>query len=166
MIICIKIRFNSIGKIKTSLYSSPIKDEILQEMGFEPGFELEKLVDEPEFLANFVLDDNRVHFCSVYKAVVPIARMRVVLNQDDIGDTVSFRCSECSKCLTCKTSQRSTAVSLQEAREQVIIEQSVKICEDNNTVIAKYPSLKDPVEFLTSRHNNSFFLIRLFFLNH
>ena len=61
-------------------------------------------------------------------------------------ETVSFRCLECSLSLTCKKSQRSTAVSLQEAREQVIIEQSVKICEDNNTVIAKCPYLKDPVE--------------------
>ena len=42
---------------------------------------------------------------------------------------------------------------LQEAREQVIIEQSIKICEESNTVIAKYPFLKDPVEFLTKRHN-------------
>ena len=31
----------------------------------------------------------------------------------------------------------------------------MKICEDNNTVIAEYPILKDPVEFLTARHNNS-----------
>ena len=108
-------------------------------MGFEPGFDPEKLVNEPEVLANFVFDDKRNHFCSVHKAVVPIARMRVLLDQDDIGDMVSFRSPECSKCLTCKKSQRSTAVSLQEAQEQVIIEQSVKICEDNNTVIAKYP---------------------------
>ena len=56
-------------------------------MGFEPGFDLEKLVHESEFLANFVIDDNRNHFCSVHKAVVPIARMRVLLDQDNIGDT-------------------------------------------------------------------------------
>ena len=31
----------------------------------------------------------------------------------------------------------------------------MKICEDNNTVIAKQPFLKDPVEFLMARHNNS-----------
>ena len=43
----------------------------------------------------------------------------------------------------------SNAFSLQEAREQVIIKQSLKIC----TVIAKYPFLKDPVEFLLSKHN-------------
>ena len=71
----------------------------------------------------------------------------MLLDQDDIGDTVSFRCPDCSKCLTCKISQRSSAVSLQEAREQVIIEQSVKICEESNTVTVKYPFLKDPVEF-------------------
>ena len=68
-----EIRFDSICKIKTSFYSSLIEDEILQEMGFD----LQKLVDEPEFLANFVNDDNRNHFCSVHKAVVPIARMRL-----------------------------------------------------------------------------------------
>ena len=61
------------------------------------------------------------------------------MDQDDIGDTVSFRCPDCSKCLTCKKSQRSNVVLLQEAQEQVIIEQSVKICEETNTVIAKYP---------------------------
>ena len=37
----------------------------------------------------------------------------------------------------------------------MIVEQSVKICDDNNSEIAKYPFLKDPVEFLTTRHNNS-----------
>ena len=31
----------------------------------------------------------------------------------------------------------------------------MKICEKNNTVIAKYPFLKDPAEFLTAKHNNS-----------
>ena len=52
-----EVRFDSIGRIKTSLYSSPIEDDILQEMGFEPGFELEKLVDQPEFLDNFLFED-------------------------------------------------------------------------------------------------------------
>ena len=67
----------------------------LQEMGFEPCFELEKLVNKPGFLANFLNTDNKDHFCSVHKAVIPIARMRVLLDQDDVGDSVSFRCPEC-----------------------------------------------------------------------
>ena len=125
-------------------------------MGFEPCFDLEKLFNEPKFLANFVFDEYRIHFCSVHKAAVPIARMRVLLDKDDIGDTVSFRCPECFRCLTCKKSQRSTAVSLQEAESKLLLhEQSVKICEDNNTVITKFPFLKEPSEFLTARHNNS-----------
>ena len=74
---------------------------------------MEKLVDESGFLANVLMDDKRVHFCSVHKAVVPIAKMRVLLDQDDIEDLISFRCPEFSKYLTCKKSQRSTAVSLQ-----------------------------------------------------
>ena len=74
-------------------------------MGFEPGFDLAKLVDQPEFLVNFLSEDNKDHFCSVHKAVIPIARMRVMLDQDDIGDTVSFRCPDCAKCLNCKKSQ-------------------------------------------------------------
>ena len=122
-------------------------------MGFEPGFDLEKQIDDPGFLINFLDNDNKKHFCSVHKAVIPIARLRVLLDQDDVGDTITFRCPECAKCMICKKPQRSTAVSLQEAREQVIIEQSIKICEKSNTVIAKYPFLRDPVEFLTKKHN-------------
>ena len=150
-----EIRFESTGRIKTSLYSSPIEDDIRQEMGFEPRFELEKLVNETDFLANFLFEDNRDNFFSVHKAVIPIARMRVLLDQFDIGDTVSFRCPDCAKCLNCKKYQRSNAVSLQEAYEQVIIEQSVKICEETKTVIAKYLFLIDPVVFLSARHNGS-----------
>ena len=112
-------------------------------------------MDEPDFLANFLFEDNRDNFCSVHKAVIPIARMRVLLDQDDIRDTVSFRCPDCAKCLNCKKSQRSNAVSLQETYEQVIIEQSVKICEETKTVIAKYPFLKDSVDFLSARGNGS-----------
>ena len=36
-------RFNSIGRIRVSLYPSAIKDNILQEIGFKPGFDLEKV---------------------------------------------------------------------------------------------------------------------------
>ena len=42
---------------------------------------------------------------------------------------------------------------MQEAREKVIIEQSVKICTETCTVIARYPFLKDSVDFLSSKHN-------------
>ena len=97
-----EIRFDSTGRIKTSFYSPLIEDNIIQTMGFEPGFKLEKLVDTPDFLVNFLVDENRDNFSSVHKAVIPIARMRVLLDQDDVGDSVSFRCPDCAKCLKCK----------------------------------------------------------------
>ena len=75
--------------------------------------------------------------------------MRVLLDQDDVSKTVSFRCPYCTKCLNCKRSQRRNGISLQEAREQVIIEQSVNICTETCTVIAKYPFLRDPVDFFS-----------------
>ena len=49
-----KVRFESEGEVLTSFYTSPIEDDILQEMGFEHGFELEKYMDEPGFFANFL----------------------------------------------------------------------------------------------------------------
>ena len=69
-----EVRFESKGKVQISLYMSPIKDNILQEMGFE----LEKYVDRPGFLANFLITDDKEHFCSVHKALIPIARLRVL----------------------------------------------------------------------------------------
>ena len=108
-----KVRFKSEGEVRTFFFTSPIEDDILQEMGFEPAFDLEKQIDDPGFLINFLDNDNKKHFCSVHKAVIPIARLRVLLDQDDVGDTITFRCPECAKCMTCKKSQMSTAVSLQ-----------------------------------------------------
>ena len=35
----------------------------------------------------------------------------------------------------------------------MIVEQSLKICKETNTVITKYPFLKDPVDFLSDRHH-------------
>ena len=35
-----KVRFESEGEVQTSFFTSPIEDDILQEMGFEHGFEL------------------------------------------------------------------------------------------------------------------------------
>ena len=48
-----------------------------------------------------------------------------------------------------------TESSWQEAREQQIIEDSVKISLEEKRVIVTYPFLKDPVAFLTHRHKGS-----------
>ena len=41
-----KVRFDSIGRIRASSYPSVIEDDILQEMGCQPGFDLENIVDQ------------------------------------------------------------------------------------------------------------------------
>ena len=69
-----KVRFKSEGEVLTSFYTSPIEDDILQEMGFEPGYELEKYMDEPGFLANFLntgmLEKNSELYCEWYKIFI------------------------------------------------------------------------------------------------
>ena len=90
----------------------------------------------------------------VYKARVPIARLINALDDEESEDKAGFRCAECAKCLTCKTSNKRTAISLREAREQQVIEESMKIDLNNRRVTVNYIFLKDPVEYLSSVHNN------------
>ena len=84
----------------------------------------------------------------VFKARIPIARLRNALDVEDSGDKGGFRCTECSKCLTCKTSNKRTAISLREAREQRLIEDSVKFDLVKRRVTVNYPFLKDPLVFI------------------
>ena len=67
------------------------------------------------------------HLCGTYKATVPIARMREILDIDNTEEYAYYRCSECSKCIKCKTPTRRHAISLQESVEQELIERSVTI---------------------------------------
>ena len=79
-----------------------------------------------EFESNF-----SQHFCGAHKAIIPIARMTELVDEDDTADTITYRCPECSKCVVCKRSRRRTAISLQESAEQTIIESSVKLDLEN-----------------------------------
>ena len=83
-----------------------------------------------------------------------MAKFRNAMDDEDSEDGGGFRCAECSKCLNCKTSSKHTAISLREAREQQLIEESVKIDVINRRVTVNYPFLKNPVEFLTAVHSN------------
>ena len=83
---------------------------------------------------------------------IPIARMRELINQDDPEGLISFRCSSCAACITCKKSPRTNAISLQESREQEVIEKSVSINLEKATVQVKLPFMVDPVPFLRKKH--------------
>ena len=106
-----------------------------------------------EFESNF-----SKHFCEAYKAIISIARMRELVDEDDTADASMYRCPECSKCDVCKRSCRRTAISLQESPEQTIIESSVKLDLENQRVLVTLPWVRDPVQPLIDKHRgNSFF---------
>ena len=52
---------------------------------------------------NHVMEDHEAgfsqHFCGVHKAIIPIARMRELVDEDDTADTITYRCPDCSKCV-------------------------------------------------------------------
>ena len=104
--------------------------------------------DGNESLQN-TMESNNLR--GVDKAHVPISKFRNALDDKDREDQMGFRCA---KCLTCKTSNRKTAISLQEAREQQFIEESVIVDTKLRRVMVNYPFLKDPVEYLSGVHKN------------
>ena len=95
------------------------------------------------------------HFCGVHKAIIPIARMRELIDEDDTADTITYRCPNCSKCVVCKRSRRRTAISLQESAEQTIIESSVKLDTENRRVQVTLPWVRDPVQPLIDKHRGN-----------
>ena len=91
----------------------------------------------------------------VMKATMPMAKQRVLLDQDDVGDLITYRCPKCSKCQRCKESPRTKAVSMQESIEQQVIEESVQIDHKNKKVMVNLPFMQDPVDYLAKIHNGS-----------
>ena len=65
------------------------------------------------------------------------------------GDNITvFRIIYCNirtKCLDCRHSNKFRALSIQERREQVVIEESVKLDLPNKRVTVQIPFMKDPV---------------------
>ena len=97
----------------------------------------------------------RYHFCDAYKAYIPLSKLREVTDEDDLSDTVAYRCPDCSECVTCKQSSRQSALSIQDAAEQLAIEKSVEVDTINHAVWVDLPFVVDPVPFLTKRHHGS-----------
>ena len=89
---------------------------------------------------------------------MPIARMRELINQDDSAGLISFRYSTCSACVQCRRSPRTTAISLQESREQEVNGESVTVNLEEAKVHMKLPFMMDPVPVLKRKHggNNNF----------
>ena len=78
--------------------------------------------NSPDRVISTALDEESF---GVFKAKVPMAKYRNAMDDEDSEEGGGFRCAECSKCLNCKTSSKRTTISLREAREQQLIEESV-----------------------------------------
>ena len=96
-------------------------------------------------------DHPPVHYCTVLKAMIPISRMRQLIDQDDISDTVAYRCPDCSACTTCKRSNKDLASSVENSIGQVAIEKSVSIVDGK--VWVDLPFIINPDEYLTKKHH-------------
>ena len=91
---------------------------------------------------------------SCYKAAIPIVRLRELVNQDNISDNLSYRYPKCSQCMECKHSNKVRAMSVQERREQVVIEESITLDLERRIVTVQLPFMKDPVKYLVDKHRS------------
>ncbi len=62
-----------------------------------------------------------------YKALIPLSKLKGLVDQNDIPDVTDFRCDVCASCPTCMRSAQERTKSLQEAFEQSIILKSVHL---------------------------------------
>ena len=90
------------------------------------------------------------HHC--YKALIPLSKLKGLVDEMDIPDVTDFRCDVCSNCTTCRMSACLKTKSLQESFEQGVIEKSVQLDADNDRVLVTLPFIKDPVQYLTNKH--------------
>ena len=81
--------------------------------------------------------------------------MRELIDVDNCEPFNVYRCPVCAKCVKCKTSVKTTAISIQEATEQHLIEESVILVREEKKVLVMLPFTKDPVNFLTKQHRAS-----------
>ena len=116
----------------------PLNPDDLLDVGGHVVPDFEELVDSYNHVMEECETNFSQHFCGVYKAIIPIARMRELVDEDNTADTITYRCPDCSKCLVCKRSHKRTAISLQESAEQTIIESSVKLDLENQPFLLRF----------------------------
>ena len=89
-----------------------------------------------------------------YKAKVPLSKQRDYLDEDDIDDTINYRCEQCQQC-KCNSSNRLKMISLNERIEQEQIKASVHVNLEKERVEVDLPFIKDPDKFLTEKHGGN-----------
>ena len=123
-------------------YPSPLEEEVLVDTSI---LGLKDPVEE---------DCQLPAIQSCNKASFPIARLQELVDQEDISDNLSYRCPQCSKCLECRHSNKLRAMSMQERREQTVIEENVTLDLESRIVTVQLPFMKDPVKYLVEMHQD------------
>ena len=72
-------------------------------------------------------------------------RLSKFMEGEGMGEVVEYRCPACRNCWSCKQGDKLEAVSLQEEREQYLVQQSVRYDRQQKKLIAELPFLVDPV---------------------
>ena len=115
------------GERVACFYPTPLEPDVLDESS---GLEHEDLVEEiPQLKA----------MQSCYKATIPINRLREMVNEDNVSDNLFYRCEKCSKCQECRHTSKFRAMSVQERREQAVIEESVTLDVEQRRVTVQLP---------------------------
>jgi hypothetical protein len=76
------------------------------------------------------------------------AEERKLWHVEELGTESPYRCITCRNCTQCKKEDQLEAISLKEEAEQAMIEQSVELDADSNTLWAMLPFIEDPVTAL------------------
>ena len=82
-------------------------------------------------------------------------KLREMLTAEDYGSNIEYRCPSCRNCSKCKNAEFYERVSLQEEREQFLIEKSVSYDQELRQVVAKLPFVCDPVTCLTDNYGTA-----------
>jgi hypothetical protein len=77
-----------------------------------------------------------------HKALIPLSKLRGLLDEDDIPEVRDSKCDTCANCPTCRLSARAKTKSLQEEFEQEIIEKSVTIDYTSKRVMVDLPFVR------------------------
>ena len=72
---------------------------------------------------------------------------------EDIGTEVSYRCIKCRTCTPCKSSAHLEAISLQDEREQLMVESAVRFDEERKQLVSRLPFTLDPEKVLVFNRN-------------
>ena len=95
------------------------------------------------------LAEIECHVCGVtVQSFTVQSELKRILQQQEAGLDVSFKCSRCRDCKDCKRGAGQEMMSMRQEAEQEKIRESIYIDRTQNRLIAKLPFLCDPSEKL------------------